>query len=73
MSDERVRVLDATAETAEVYGMVRASLSKAGAHIPVHDVWIAAQAMETGAVLLTYDTHFLKVPGLRVWAHLRPD
>ena len=70
LNDPRVRVLDATTETAEVFGLVKASLAKAGTPIPVHDVWIAAQALQTGSVLITYDRHFLQVPGLRTWAEL---
>jgi tRNA(fMet)-specific endonuclease VapC len=67
LDDSRVRVLDATAETAEVFGLVKSSLEKAGTPLPVHDMWIAAQAMQTGSVVVTYDRHFLQMPGLRVW------
>lgn len=62
-----VAVLDATEETAEVYAQVKAGLRKAGRPIPTNDVWIAAQALESGAVLLTFDSHFRSVPGLRIW------
>jgi tRNA(fMet)-specific endonuclease VapC len=62
-----VSALDATCETAEYFGMIKAALKKSARPIPINDVWIAAQAMETGAVLATYDSHFLAVPGLRVW------
>jgi tRNA(fMet)-specific endonuclease VapC len=72
LAKPKVRVLDATIETAEVYGMVSTSLEEAGARIPVHDAWIAAQAIQTGSVLITYDTHFLRVPGLRIWPALEP-
>ncbi|MDD4622321.1 MAG: PIN domain-containing protein [Kiritimatiellae bacterium] len=34
--------------------------------MPVNDLWIAAQAMERGAVLISFDRHFDAVPGLRV-------
>ncbi|MCX5901116.1 MAG: PIN domain-containing protein [Proteobacteria bacterium] len=37
----------------------------------MNDVWIAAHAAETGAVLITYDEHFTRVPGLRVWDRLK--
>jgi tRNA(fMet)-specific endonuclease VapC len=33
-------------------------------HSPYNDVWIAAQTMESGAELLTSDSHFEKIPGL---------
>jgi len=65
-----VKVLEAGRETAEYFGMIKASLKEAGRPIPLNDVWIAAQALETGSVLVTYDTHFNAVPGLRIWDEL---
>ena len=65
-----VRVIDATRETAEYFGLIKAVLKKAGHPIPLNDVWIAAHALETGSVLATYDTHFADVPGLRIWQEL---
>jgi len=62
-----VEILDATRDTADCFGLVKASLRKAGTPIPFNDVWIAAQALETGAVLVTFDDHFKVVPGLRIW------
>ncbi len=62
-----VCVLDATRETAEYFGMIKNALKKSAHPIPINDVWIAAHALETGAVLATYDSHFLAVPGLRTW------
>jgi tRNA(fMet)-specific endonuclease VapC len=65
-----VEVLDATRETSEYFGLIKSALKKAGQPIPLNDVWIAAQALETGSVLITYDSHFKIVPGLRVWEGL---
>ena len=65
-----VAVLEATQETAEYFGMVKAALKTAGRPIPLNDVWIAAQALETASVLVTYDAHFTAVPGLRLWDEL---
>jgi tRNA(fMet)-specific endonuclease VapC len=62
-----VEVLAATRETADCFGLVKSTLRKSGTPIPVNDVWIAAQAIETGAVLVTFDAHFRAVPGLRIW------
>jgi tRNA(fMet)-specific endonuclease VapC len=62
-----VRVLEASRETAEVFGALKDTLKRSGRPIPMNDVWIAAQALETGAVLVTYDGHFRDVPGLRLW------
>jgi len=62
-----VEVLAATRETADCFGLVKSTLRKSGTPIPVNDVWIAAHALETGSVLMTYDSHFRFVPGLRIW------
>ena len=62
-----VKILNATAETAKIFGMVKHNLKKAGTPIPVNDVWIAAHALETGSTLITYDSHFKKIAGLRLW------
>jgi tRNA(fMet)-specific endonuclease VapC len=59
--------LDATDETAQVFGEVKHHLRTTGTPLPINDVWIAAHALEHGMVLITYDTHFVKVPGLRLW------
>ena len=62
-----VAELAVTAETAEVFGEVKDALRRAGTPIPMNDVWIAAQAIESGSVVVTFDEHFSKVPGLRLW------
>ena len=66
LSKPTVSVLDATVETSECFGHIKHLLKKAGTPIPINDVWIAAHAMEAGAVLFTSDSHFEKVPGLRI-------
>ena len=65
-----VTVLEATMETADIFGLIMASLKKSGNPIPINDVWIAAHALETGSILLTYDGHFAAIPGLRLWDEL---
>ncbi len=67
-----VRILAATKETAEFFGLVKEGLHKAGTPIPINDVWIAAHALETGATLVTYDAHFRKVAGLHLWSQPVP-
>ena len=62
-----VRTLQVTTETAEAFGQVKDTLKRAGTPIPINDVWIAAQAIETGSVIASFDEHFKKVPGLRLW------
>ncbi len=57
-------VLPITLETAERFASIKAALRKKGRPIPVNDIWLAAQCLETGAGILTLDTHFKKVEGL---------
>jgi tRNA(fMet)-specific endonuclease VapC len=62
-----VKILNATSETAEIFGSLKNNLKKAGTPLPINDVWIAAHAMETGSLIITYDRHFEKIPGIRSW------
>ena len=61
-------MLDASQETSQIFAEIKYNLKKAGTPIPINDVWIAAHTFETGSVLITYDAHFEKVAGLRIWA-----
>ena len=61
----RVQVLLVDAETSAVYADLRQELKRIGKPIPTNDLWIAAQAIEQGAVLLTNDAHFDGLIGLR--------
>ncbi len=63
-----VRVLNATHATAMIFGRIKSELRSAGTPLPINDVWIAAHAMETEAALISYDSHFQKISGLRCWA-----
>ena len=62
-----VRILSATMDTAEFFSSIKNELRRAGAPIPINDVWIAAHAMETGSLLVTFDSHFQHDYGLIVW------
>ena len=62
-----VKILNATSETAEIFGSVKNTLKKAGSPLPINDVWISAHAMETGSIIITYDKHFKIIPGIRIW------
>jgi len=66
LDSPRVSVLPATPATAGYYATVFAQLQRKGGPIPTNDLWIAATAMEHGAMLLTHDRHFDEVDGLRV-------
>jgi len=66
-----VRILVATRETAEVFAETKHALRQSGTPLPINDVWIASHAIETGSVLVTFDSHFTKVNGLRLWDAIR--
>ncbi len=66
----RVSVLNAGSETAEIFGHLKNILQRADTPLPINDVWIAAHTMETGSVVVTYDKHFTKIPGLRIWPEI---
>ncbi len=55
--------------TAERYSRIAAALRAKGRPIPTNDVWIAAHAMETGADLVSDDSHFEHVEGI-VWVRV---
>ena len=52
-------------QTLDVYGDIRLALQKIGRPIPANDLWQAAIAIQRDAVLVTNDSHFAAVPGLR--------
>jgi tRNA(fMet)-specific endonuclease VapC len=66
-----VKILNATSETADIFGFVKSGLKRAGTPIPINDVWIAAHGIETGSMVVTYDSHFHKVAGLRLWERVQ--
>ena len=61
-----VETVSLTTDTAECYGTVFRQLKKAGTPIPTNDIWIAALALEHGAVLVSDDAHFQRVANLRI-------
>jgi tRNA(fMet)-specific endonuclease VapC len=50
--------------TADRYSRIAMDLKRRGSPLPTNDIWIAAQAMEHGAELITLDSHFEKINGL---------
>jgi predicted nucleic acid-binding protein len=63
----QVRILPATREIADIFGIIKHRLIKAGTPIPMNDVRIASHAAESGSHLVTFDAHFAQVPGLLLW------
>lgn len=62
----RVRIPVMSEQTALFYAEIYTSLKAQGNPIPVNDIWIAACTLESGAVLITRDAHFRRIPGLLV-------
>lgn len=71
LDDHTTEVLDITRESAEIYSQIKVFLRRKGTPIPNNDIWIASNVIESGAVLITYDKHFLQIPGLRIWEKLK--
>ena len=67
LGKEGVQVIDVTLETAEIFGEIKDGLKQKGSMIPLNDIWIAAHTVETGSKLITFDSHFRQVSGLRIW------
>ncbi len=64
LSSPRVEICSLTEQTAILYAEIFGTLQRKGTPIPLNDVWIAASAMEQGAILLSADTHFSRIDGL---------
>ena len=64
-----VTVVPVTMDTADRFGRIASTLMARGKPIPTNDIWVAAQAMETGAELLSFDRHYEAVEGL-AWRQL---
>jgi len=67
MEKPTVRMLSADAETAEYFARVKTQLDEIGRPIPINDVWIAAHALQSASILLTFDNHFNHIIGLRLY------
>ncbi len=65
-----VSPLPVTTATAERFGRIAAALRLRGTPIPTNDVWIAAQALESGADLVSSDRHFDLIDGV---ARVHPE
>lgn len=59
-------ILPCDRETSRRYGEVKDGLRRKGRPIPENDVWIAATALQRDLVLITRDSHFEHVEGLRI-------
>jgi len=61
-----VTLVPVSMATADRFSRIVLGLRAKGRPIPTNDIWIAAQAMETGAELVSLDRHFDAVDGLAI-------
>lgn len=59
-------LLPVVRETAEHYSEIRDELKTSRTPIPSNDLWIAALARHHRRPLVTRDTHFRAIPGLKI-------
>jgi len=71
LSKPVVKVVSVTRNTSRLYAKIAVGLNKKGIPIPTNDIWIAAQTFETESTLITYDSHFLSIPTLKVWEYVK--
>ena len=64
LQSSRIRIFSITSDTSHFYSQVYSSLRNQGKPIPSNDMWIAAQALENGCILCSYDKHFKEISGL---------
>jgi len=69
LSKSTVNILEVTLATSELFGEIKNKLKEMGNPLPLNDIWIAAHAMQTNSTLITFDSHFKKIPGLKIWKY----
>ena len=62
LDSSAVKVVEVTEDVANVYARVFRVLKANGTPIPQNDLWIAACAVDLGAVVYSFDEHFGFVP-----------
>jgi len=61
LSNPVVEVLPVDEEVSRHFSEIVVALRRAGTPIPTNDIWIAATAARSGALVLTYDEHFRQI------------
>jgi tRNA(fMet)-specific endonuclease VapC len=72
LSHPFVHIADVTCATVERFERIAAGLKRTQRQLADNQVWIAAQAIEHGAELLTFCNHYSAIPGLQ-WTELSRD
>lgn len=63
-SEPKVHVVNTSPSTAKIFGELKYDQSKKGKTVAINDLWIAAEAKNLNARLVTYDTDFLLIANL---------
>ena len=66
LESSRIHIFPISFDTANFYSQVYSALKHKGKPIPTNDMWIAAQALENGCTVCTYDKHFSAIDGLLI-------
>lgn len=64
LESSRITIYPITLDTSHFFSQIYCTLKNKGKPIPTNDMWIAAQALEHGCVICTYDKHFSFIEGL---------
>jgi len=64
LDESFVSILPVTPDVARIYGELFAALRRAGTPIPTNDIWIAANCIDAGAHLVTFDSDFGRIERL---------
>lgn len=67
LSKPTVQTLDVGPESAEICGQLEDTLRRAGTPVFSNTLWLAAQAIQTGSVVISFNDHFREIPGVRLW------
>jgi tRNA(fMet)-specific endonuclease VapC len=67
LSDPAVHIIEIKEDTSEIFGKLKHELTVKGTPVPINDIWIAAQCIEIGSILVTFDSHFDNFPQVRLW------
>ena len=73
LESSRIKIYDITLDTAQFFSQIYTTLKSKGRPIPTNDMWIAAQALEHGCVVCTFDKHFQAIENLlagNTWVEL---
>jgi tRNA(fMet)-specific endonuclease VapC len=61
-----VNIVPISEETSKIFGEIKHTLKTTETPIPINDIWIAAQCIEIGAILISNNNHFTLIPQVRL-------